>query len=150
MVTMNATDGLSAAASQMKRGWCYPDPFWIDSFEHLRRWGFPCGSVGKESACNVGDLGLIPGLGLCPGEWDLKNTPVFWPGEFHGLYKSMGSKRVGHDWVNFTSLHFIQDIDCLMIAHKYVFAFGIKKVSGMFNCFQSYFLQKRNWSWQVN
>ena len=30
--------------------------------------GFPCGSVGKESACNVGDLGLIPGLGRSPGE----------------------------------------------------------------------------------
>ena len=25
--------------------------------------GFPCGSAGKESACNVGDLGSIPGLG---------------------------------------------------------------------------------------
>ena len=25
-------------------------------------------SVGKESACNAGDLGLIPGLGRCPGE----------------------------------------------------------------------------------
>ena len=24
---------------------------------------FPCGSAGKESACNVGDLGSIPGLG---------------------------------------------------------------------------------------
>ena len=31
-------------------------------------WGFPCGSAGKESACNVGDLGLIPGLGRHPGE----------------------------------------------------------------------------------
>ena len=31
-------------------------------------WGFPCGSVGKESACNVGDLGSIPGLGRSPGE----------------------------------------------------------------------------------
>ena len=28
----------------------------------------PCGSAGKESACNVGDLGLIPGLGRSPGE----------------------------------------------------------------------------------
>ena len=28
---------------------------------------FPGGSVGKESACNVGDLGLIPGLGRSPG-----------------------------------------------------------------------------------
>ena len=25
--------------------------------------GFSCGSAGKESACNAGDLGLIPGLG---------------------------------------------------------------------------------------
>ena len=30
--------------------------------------GFPRSSVGKESACNAGDLGLIPGLGISPGE----------------------------------------------------------------------------------
>ena len=30
--------------------------------------GFPCGSASKESACNVGDLGLIPGLERSPGE----------------------------------------------------------------------------------
>ena len=30
--------------------------------------GFPCGSAGKESACNARDLGLIPGLGRSPGE----------------------------------------------------------------------------------
>ena len=30
--------------------------------------GFPAGSAGKESACNVGDLGSIPGLGRSPGE----------------------------------------------------------------------------------
>ena len=29
--------------------------------------GFPCGSAGKESTCNAGDLGSIPGLGRCPG-----------------------------------------------------------------------------------
>ena len=29
--------------------------------------GFPCSSVAKESACNVGDLGSIPGLGRSPG-----------------------------------------------------------------------------------
>ena len=29
--------------------------------------GFPGGSDGKESACNAGDLGLIPGLGRSPG-----------------------------------------------------------------------------------
>ena len=30
--------------------------------------GFPHSSVGKESACNAGDLGLIPGMGRLPGE----------------------------------------------------------------------------------
>ena len=30
--------------------------------------GFPGGSDGKESACNMGDLGSIPGLGRSPGE----------------------------------------------------------------------------------
>ena len=30
--------------------------------------GFPCGLTDKESACNVGDLGSIPGLGRSPGE----------------------------------------------------------------------------------
>jgi len=30
--------------------------------------GFPGGSAGKESACNVGDLGSIPGLERFPGE----------------------------------------------------------------------------------
>ena len=31
-------------------------------------WAFLCGSDGKESTCNVGDLGLIPGLGRSSGE----------------------------------------------------------------------------------
>ena len=35
------------------------------NYEHL---GFPCGSAGKASACNAGDLGSIPGLGRSPGE----------------------------------------------------------------------------------
>ena len=30
--------------------------------------GFPGDSVGKESACNAGDLGLVSGLGRCPEE----------------------------------------------------------------------------------
>ena len=46
--------------------------------------GFPCGAAGQESACNVGDLGLIPWLGRCPGEGKVRllPTPVFWPREF--------------------------------------------------------------------
>ena len=34
----------------------------------LATWGFPDDSDGKESACNAGHLGLIPGLGRSPGE----------------------------------------------------------------------------------
>ena len=30
--------------------------------------GFPCGSAGKESACNAGDVGSVPGLRRSPGE----------------------------------------------------------------------------------
>ena len=64
-------------------------------------WGFPGGSAGKESASNVGVLGLIPGLGRSPGEGngyppqysDLENSMTVW---------SMGLQR--HDSVTFTSL----------------------------------------------
>ena len=43
--------------------------------------GFPCGSAGKESACNVGDLRLLPGVGKIPWRRAWEPTPVFLPGE---------------------------------------------------------------------
>ena len=36
--------------------------------------GFPAGSEGEESVCNLGDLGLIPGSGRYPGEGN--GTPL--------------------------------------------------------------------------
>ena len=39
---------------------------------------FPCGSAGKESTCNEGDLGSIPGLGRSPGEG--KSCPLQYSG----------------------------------------------------------------------
>ena len=69
-------------------------------------WGFPGGSETKDSACNVGDLGSIPGLGRSPGEGS--GNPLHyscwripWTEEPGGL-QSVGSQRVGHDWVTFT------------------------------------------------
>ena len=50
--------------------------------------GFPCGSAGKESTSYARDLGLIPGLGRSPGEGKALPTPIFWPGESHGVTKS--------------------------------------------------------------
>jgi len=43
----------------------------------------PCGSAGKESTCNVEDLGSIPGLGRSPGEG--KGYPL----QYSGLENSM-------------------------------------------------------------
>ena len=45
--------------------------------------GFPCGSAGKESACNAGHLGFIPGLEISPGEG--KGYPL----QYSGLENSM-------------------------------------------------------------
>ena len=47
--------------------------------------------------CLQGDLGSIPGLGQSPGEGERLPTPVFWPGEFHGLYSLWGRQKVGHN-----------------------------------------------------
>ena len=61
--------------------------------------GFPSGSEGKVSACNVGDLGSIPELGRSPGE--RKGNPlgtlawkIPWT-EKPGRLQSIWSQRVG-------------------------------------------------------
>ena len=66
-------------------------------------WGFPHSSISKESACNAGDLGLIPGSGRSPGEGNgnpllyscLKNPMDrgAWVATFHGV------TRVRHNLV---------------------------------------------------
>ena len=64
----------------------------------VRRKGFPGGSGGKESACNAGDPGSIPGLGRSPGEGNgyplqdscLENSMdrAAWWAPVHGVAKS--------------------------------------------------------------
>ena len=63
-------------------GWILFFFFWIGSAG--LGGGFPHSSVGKESACNTGDLGSIPALGRSPWRRKWKLTPVFLPGESHG------------------------------------------------------------------
>ena len=54
------------------------------NLKHLRDTSvLPGGSAGKESACNVGDLGSIPGLGRSPGEGN------GYPFQYSGLESSM-------------------------------------------------------------
>ena len=65
--------------------------------------GFPCGSAGKESTCNVRDLGLIPGLGRSPGEG--KGYPL----QYSGLENPMNCSPWGQkelDTTEWLSLDF--------------------------------------------
>ena len=54
-----------------------------DNIYHATSKMLPCGSAGKESTCNAGDLGLIPGLERSPGEG--KGYPL----QYSGLENSM-------------------------------------------------------------
>ena len=66
--------------------------------------GFPGGSAGKESACNAGDLGSIPGLGRSPGEG--KGYPLQYP----GLENSMDTVHgVAKNWTQLSEFNFTSD-----------------------------------------
>ena len=61
-----------------------PAPFGrAPALAHPPPLGFPGGSEGKESTCNVGDLGLIPGSGRSPGKGN--GNPL----QYSGLENSM-------------------------------------------------------------
>ena len=86
-----------------------PESYWFDYFRlandvtnkvliyKIYKWqGFPGGLDGKESVCNAGDPGLIRGSGRSPEEgngYSLQGS---------GRLQSMGSQRVGQDWVTNT------------------------------------------------
>ena len=94
----------------------------------LNIYPYPCGLAGKESDCNVGDLGSIPGLRRSPGEG--KGYPLQYPGlensmdcTVHGVTKSrtrlsnfhfhqqcMGIPVISHLWQQFTFFSFILTI----------------------------------------
>ena len=65
--------------------------------------GFPCCSADKESACNVGDLGSIPGLGRSPRE--KKGHPL----QYSVLKNSMDSivHGVAKSWTQLSDFHLL-------------------------------------------
>ena len=100
LIQLNFVSG--SRGFRMQKGSDLYQPVFINDLMYPGRKCFPGGSDGKESACNVGDLGSIPGLGRSPREENGNPTPLFLPGESHGWRslvgcQSMGSQRVGHD-----------------------------------------------------
>ena len=57
--------------------------------------GLACHSDSEESACNAGDLGLIPGW-KDPWRRQWQPTPVFLPGESQGRRSLVGDSLYGH------------------------------------------------------
>ena len=85
--------------------WSTPAHFCSLLYSSVLMWtrGFPCSSVGKESACNAGDLGSIPGSGRSPGEGNgnpLQYSCLENPMD-RGAWKAMVHRvtKVGHDLV---------------------------------------------------
>ena len=80
--------------------------------------------AGKESTCNVGDLGSIPGLGRSPGEG--KSDPL----HYSGLENSMNcivpgiTRRVGHDWATFTFTFTVVTKSSFRLHPSWVFCLG--------------------------
>ena len=72
--------------------------------------GFPCVSAGKESACNAGDLGSIPGLGRSPGEG--KGYPLQYSGlenSTHCIVHGVSMSRT-----RLSDFHFIEDLKAVL------------------------------------
>ena len=83
MYTLNLLAAAAAKWLQLCPTLCDPiDGLYLKSllFPLVRKYkgfkDFPCGSAGKEPTCNVGDLGLISGLGRSSGEGKGKHSNV--------------------------------------------------------------------------
>ena len=74
---------LTSTASLVSLSGDNPEPSALCLCRVKKRNGLPCVSAGKESACNEGDLGSIPGLGRSPGKG--KGCPL----HYSGLENSM-------------------------------------------------------------
>jgi len=88
-VCLNLGDGDFAPLVKMVLPMSLPCKVTIASFVVICQ-GFPGGSDSKESTCNEGDLGLIPGSRNIPWRREWQPTPVFLPGDFHGQRSLVG------------------------------------------------------------
>jgi len=63
---------------------------------HSSLHGFPGGSEGKASACNVGDPGFNPWVGKIPWRRKWQSIPVLLPGKSQGWRSLVGYSPWGH------------------------------------------------------
>ena len=78
---------LTSTASLVSLSGDNPEPSALCLCRVKQRNGLPCVSASKESACNEGDLGSIPGLGRSPGKGKVVSSSLL-P---HGLYSPWNS-----------------------------------------------------------
>ena len=83
-------------------------------------WGFPCRSVGKESACSAGDPGSIPGSGISPGEGN------GYPLQYSCLENPHGKRSlVGYSpWGRKSRTHLSDYTTTIILLPRNHFAFG--------------------------
>ena len=106
--------GLQSMRSQrVRHDWVNLTHWEIIHMPHLHVLGLICISLmtnnqsDKASACNAGDLGLIPGSGRFPWRRKWQPTPVFLPGESHGWRSLVGYSPRGRkesdttEWLHF-------------------------------------------------
>ena len=83
-------------------------------------WGFPCSSAGKESSCNAGNPGLIPGLGRSPGEGIRYPLQYSWASMMAQLVKNPAMRDT---WVQ--SLGWEDPLEKRMATHSSILAWRI-------------------------
>ena len=83
--------------------------------------GFPSGSDGKESSCNVGDLGSVPGLGRSPGEGN------GYPLQYSGLENPMECMvhGVAKSWTQLSDLQFTSYMYIFVYMYSLYFLYSL-------------------------
>ena len=105
--------GIASLAAQLIKNLPSLQETWFNSWVRKIPWrkdrlptpiflGLPGGSTSKESACNVGDLGSIPGLGRSLGEG------ICYPLQYSGLENSMDYTvhEVAKSWIQLSDFHY--------------------------------------------
>ena len=104
--------------------YCHVIPYSLEAVVCLCRfndWAF------LVARLQCGRPGFDPWVGKIPWRREGLPTPVFWPGEFHGLYSSVGHKE--SDMTEQVSLHFTGLGDLLKESHSLAHSEGVRACS---------------------